>query len=191
MAKEKLPTILVRWEGNQSKRYDNTVEEIWLSNVVATNETAVGQPSLDQLHVGDNIEYKFVAKKGKVQLWPGIVVSIDPDEERRAGLGSKKEDTMTKGASRLSTTDPDTEHHTTKSLFVGLGSTKGKRQKHFSSLPLPSAWPLPERKRGTSHATLASSALLHTCTDAGGNILFISENKADCDVETAKGKETR
>ena len=61
------------------------------------------------------------------------------------------------------------------------------------------------RKRGMSNATLASSALLHTyCTsvllavvlfnsvslynfpDAGGNILFVSENKADCDAEIGK-----
>jgi len=40
MAKDKLPTILVRWEGNQSKRYDNTMEEIWLSSIVAINKTA-------------------------------------------------------------------------------------------------------------------------------------------------------
>jgi len=38
MAKEKLPKILVRWEGNQSKRYGNTVEEIWLSSVVAIKQ---------------------------------------------------------------------------------------------------------------------------------------------------------
>jgi len=41
MAREKL---LVWWEGNHSKCYDNTVEEIWLSNIVAINKTAVVQP---------------------------------------------------------------------------------------------------------------------------------------------------
>ena len=123
------------------------------------------QPFLAQLHVGDNIEYKFVAKKGEVQLWCGIVISIDPDAERCAGLGSKQADTMTKGVSCLSTTDLDTERRTTEFLFEGLGSNKGKRQKRLNSSPLPSAWPLPKRKRGKSHATLASSALLHTyCT---------------------------
>ena len=205
MAKDKLPTILVRWEGNQSKRYDNTVDEIWLSSVVAINKTAVVQPSLAQVHVGDSIEYEFVAKKGKVQLWHGIVVSIDPDAEGHAGSRSKKADTTTKGASRLSATDPDTERRATESLFEGLGSTKGKRQKRLSSSPLPSA--LPKRKRGMSHAILASSALYYIhiiCTsvllavvllnsvslynfpDAGGNILFVSENKADCDAEIGK-----
>jgi len=208
MAKDKLPTILVRWEGNQSKRYDNTVDKIWLSSVVAINKTAVVQPSLAQLHVGDIIEYEFVPKKGKaVQLWRGIVVSIDPDAESRAGLRSKKADTTTKAASHLSATVPDMERRATESLFEGLGSNKGKRKKRLCSLPLPSARPLPKQKRGksASHATLVSSALLHTyCTsvllavvvlnsvsrynfpDAGGNILFISENKADCDTEIGK-----
>jgi len=128
MAKEKRPTILVQWEGNQSKCYDNTVEEIWLSNVVAINKTAVVQPFPAQVHVGDNIDYKFLAKRGKVQLWRGIVVFIDPNADSRAGSGSKKVDTTTKGASRLSATDPDMERHATESLFEGLGSTKGKRQ---------------------------------------------------------------
>ena len=156
------------------------------------------QPSLAHLHVGDNIEYEFVANKGKVQLWCGIVVSIDPDTERRAGLESKQADTTTKGASRLSTTNPDTERHVTESLFEGLRSNK--RQKHLGSLPLPSARPLPKQKCGKSHATLASSALLNTyCTsvllnsvslynfpDAGGNILFVSEKEAGCDTEIGK-----
>ena len=163
MAKDKLPTILVRWEGNQSKRYDNTVDEIWLSSVVAINKTAVVQPSLAQVHVGDIIEYEFVAKKGKaVQLWRGIVVSIDPDAERRAGSRSKKADTTTKGASRLSATVPDMERRATESLFEGLGSNKGKRKKRLSSSPLPSARPLPKRKRGKSHANSVSSALATT-----------------------------
>ena len=157
------------------------------------------QPFLGQIHVGDKIKYEFLAKKGKVQLWRGIVISIDPDVERCAGSGPKKADTTNKGVSLLSATDPDTQRRATKSLFEGLGSMKGKRQKCVSSSPLPSA--LPKRKRGMSHATLASSPLLHTyCTsvlldvvllnsvslynfpDAGGNILFISEHKADCDV---------
>ena len=40
MAKKKLQTILVRWEGN------DPAEEIWLSNIVAIHKTAVVQPSL-------------------------------------------------------------------------------------------------------------------------------------------------
>ena len=82
MADEKFPTVLVRWEGNNSKRYDHTKEEIFLSNIVAINKTAVIEPSLDQLSVGDHIEYEFAPKKGKVQLWCGVVVSTDPDAVR-------------------------------------------------------------------------------------------------------------
>ena len=79
MADEKFPTVFVRWKGNNSKRYDHTKEEILLSNIVAINKTAVIEPFFDQLSVGDHIEYEFVAKKGKVQLWRGVVVSTDPD----------------------------------------------------------------------------------------------------------------
>ena len=79
MADEKFPTVLIQWEGNNSKRYDHTKEEIFLSNIVAINKTAVIEPSFDQLSVGDHIEYEFVAKKGKVQLWCGVVVSV-PNE---------------------------------------------------------------------------------------------------------------
>ena len=43
-------------------------------------------PSFDQLSVGDHIEYEFVAKKGKVQLWCGVVVSTDPDVECCTGV---------------------------------------------------------------------------------------------------------
>ena len=49
MADEKFPPVLVQWEGNNSKRYDSTKEEILLSNVVAINKTAVIEPSFDQL----------------------------------------------------------------------------------------------------------------------------------------------
>ena len=159
MAKEKLPTIFVQWEGNRSKHFMTTPwrKSGYLYNVVAINKTAVVQPSLAKLHDGDNIEYEFVAKKGKLQLWRGIVISIDPDVERRAGLGSKKGATTTKeanrlsatnpdaeshassdskgaerttkGASHLSATDPDMERRTTNSLFEDLGSNKGKKQK--------------------------------------------------------------
>ena len=54
MADEKFPTVLVRWEGNNSKRYDH----IFMSNIVAINKTAVIEPSLDQLSVGDHIEHR-------------------------------------------------------------------------------------------------------------------------------------
>ena len=160
MADEKFPPVLVRWEGNNSKQYDGTKEEILSSNVVAINKTAVIEPSFDQLSVGDRIEFEFVGKKGKVQLWRGVVVSTDPDAERRAGSASnelettskqtrcRRISTTTKEVSRLNTTDSDKAERRTAatSLFENSSSTKGKWQKHPSSLPLPGAEP--KQKRG-------------------------------------------
>ena len=95
-----------------------------MSNVVAINKTAVIEPSFDQLSVGDHIEYEFVGKKGKVQLWCGVVVSTDPDAKRHAGSASnelettskqmwcRRTSTTTKEASRLCTTDSDKAEHT-------------------------------------------------------------------------------
>ena len=158
MANEKFSTVLIRWEGNNSKRYDGTKEEILLSNVVAINKTAVIEPSFDQLSVGDHIEYEFVGKKGKVQLWRGVVVS-DPDTEQCAGSASNKlktskrtrsrhTSTTTKEVSHLNTTDSDnTERcNAAVSLLENSSSTKGKRQKRPSSLLLPGAGP--KRKCG-------------------------------------------
>ena len=71
MADEMFPTVLVRWEGNNSKRYDNTKEEILVSNIVAINKTAVIEPSLNQISVGNHIEYEFVAKEGKCSCGMG------------------------------------------------------------------------------------------------------------------------
>ena len=159
MADEKFPLVLVRWEGNNLKRYDHTKEEIFLSNTVAINKTAVIEPSLNQVSVGDHIEYKFVAKKGKVQLWCGVVVSTDPDADCRTGLVSNEPETMskrvqcrrttTKGMSHLNATDSDkAEYHTAaSSLFENLSFTKGKRQKRHSSSPLPGAGPKWKRGR--------------------------------------------
>ena len=158
MADEKFQTVFVRWEGNNSKRYDHTKEEILLSNIVAINKTAVIEPSFDQLSVGDHIEYEFVAKKGKVQLWRGVVVSTDPDAERRTGAVPNKPETTSKRArcrrtttkevSHQNATDSDTAERRTAatSLFENLSSTKGKRQKRHSSSPLLGAGP--KRKRG-------------------------------------------
>ena len=98
MVDKKFPTVLVRWEGNNSKQYDGTKEEILLSNVVAINKmamnkTAVIEPSFDQLSVGNHIEYEFVGRKGKVQLWHGVVVSTDPDVEHHTGSASNELET--------------------------------------------------------------------------------------------------
>ena len=99
MADEKFSTVLIRWEGNNSKRYDGTKEKILLSNVVAINKTAVIEPSFDQLSVGDHIEYEFVGKKGKVQLWCGVVVSTDPDAERWFSIQRAGNNVQTKAMS--------------------------------------------------------------------------------------------
>lgn len=80
--------VLVRWEGNQSKRYDNKKEEVQLSSIVAINTTAVIEPTVDQLSVGDYVECEYCYKRGRVQLWRGVVVSTDPDADRRAGVQS-------------------------------------------------------------------------------------------------------
>ena len=169
MADEMFPTVLVRWEGNNSKRYDNTKEEILVSNSVAINKTAVIEPSLNQISVGNHIEYEFVAKKGKVQLWHGIVVFTDPDAERRIGSVLNEPETTskrarccrttTKEARHLNATDSDTAERLTAatSLFENLSSTKGKRQKRHSSSPLPGAGP--KRKRGRC-ATVCSQTLI-------------------------------
>ena len=164
MAEGDPPTILVRFGGNQSERYDNTEEEIWLHCVVAVNNTAVVEPSRDQLRVGDYIEYEFVTGKGNVQVLRGILVSIDPEAERRAHSTRASRPvsakTTTKGASCLPSSDTneslgtrlDTDRRAIKSFFEGFGSGKGKRQKRLSTSPLPGAGP--KRNRGTSmHAT--------------------------------------
>ena len=104
------------------------------------------------------LEITSSMKKGKVQLWRGVVVSTDPDAERRTGSVSNEPETTskrarcrrttTKEASHLNATDFVTAERCTAStsLFENLSSTKGKRQKRHSSSPLPGAGP--KRKRG-------------------------------------------
>ena len=100
----------------------------------------------------------LLQKKRKVQLWRGVVVSTDPDAERHTGAVPNEPETTSKQArcrrtttkepSHLNTTDSDTAEHRTAatSLFENSSSTKGKRQKRHSSLPLPGAGP--KRKHG-------------------------------------------
>ena len=138
------------------------------SNIATINKTAVNEPSFDQLSVGGHIEYEFVVKKGKVQLWRGVVVSTDPDVERRTGAVPNEPETTskrarchhitTKEASHLNTTDSDSAERRTAAtlLFENSNSTKGKRQKRHSSSPLPGAGP--KRKRGRC-ATVCSQSI--------------------------------
>ncbi len=172
MAVEKPTRILVHWKGNQSKRYENTKEEIWLSNIVAINESPVIDPSIDLVSVGDHIEYGYVTKRGRVQLLHGVV-STDPDLERRAThVGAAR----SAAGGTKSSADVDTECCATTTATAskpvekrrsepasGVGGSKGEdtegrtasgsaatkprsRKKRQSSSPLP-ADPVPKRKR--------------------------------------------
>ena len=123
----------------------------WCPTLFAINKTAVTESSLNQISVGDHIEYE-------VQLWRGVVVFTDSDAERRTGSVPNEPETTskrarcrrttTKEASHLNATDSDTAERRTAatSLFENLSSTKGKRQKRHGSSPLPGAGP--KRKRG-------------------------------------------
>ncbi len=173
MAVEKPTRILVNWKGNQSKRYDNTKEEIWLSNVVAINESPVINPTIDLVSVGDHIKYEYVAKRGRIQLWHGVVVSTDPDAERHAthigaarfAAGGTKSsadvDTECRATTTATASKPVEKHRSEPASGVrcskgedtegrtasGSVDTKPRsRKKRQSSLPLP-ADPVPKRKR--------------------------------------------
>ena len=63
-----MPQVLVRWEGNGSRRYDGKTEFINLSNVAAINNSPLVNPSIDQLSVGDYVEYEYVYKKMSTSL---------------------------------------------------------------------------------------------------------------------------
>ena len=115
--------------------------------MLSINKTAVIEPSFDQLSVGDHIEYKFIGKKGKMQLWCRVVVSNELETTSKR-TRCRRTGTTTKEASLLNTTDSDKAERRTAatSFFENSSSTKGKRQKHPSSSPLPGAGP--KRKCG-------------------------------------------
>ncbi len=71
---------------------------------MAINESHVIDPTIDLESVGDHIEYEYVAKRSWIQLWHGVVVSTDPDAERRA---------THIGATTKSSADVNTECHAT------------------------------------------------------------------------------
>ena len=59
-----MPQVLVRWEGNGSRRYDGKTEFITVK-CAAINNSPVVNPSNDQLSVGDYVEYEYVYKKNE------------------------------------------------------------------------------------------------------------------------------
>ncbi len=149
----------MRWEGNGSKRYDNTKEEVRLVSIVAINDMLVIDPTIDQLSVGDRIESEYVYKRGRVQVWNGIVVSVDPDAERRARVvtttpvaESRRRQTKALGVDveRRAGDLPETTH-------TQQDSNKGKAKKQpLSSSPAPPEGPQQKRRRRTG-------TLSHTC----------------------------
>jgi len=56
---------------------------VLLANIIAIKEVPVIWPSIDQLSVGDCIEYKHIFTKGEVEVWRGIVVVLSTEMELR------------------------------------------------------------------------------------------------------------
>ena len=70
-------TVCVRYEGNQSKRWDGKIVKLdraWLEEVC-------GQ----ELLVGTAVEMPWKCKGGKTELWKGVVVSDEPEEQLHHG----------------------------------------------------------------------------------------------------------
>ncbi len=40
--------------------------------------------TIDLMSVGEHIEYEYVAKRGRIQLWHGVAVCTDPDAKCHA-----------------------------------------------------------------------------------------------------------
>ncbi len=132
----------MQWEGNNSKRYDHAKEEVWLTSIVAINATPVIDPTIDQLSVGDRIESEYVYKKGWVQVWKGIVVSVDPDAERRAGKATTSPGRKDGGMGGRPTKE-DTERRARKSPT----NAQQVRNKGKAKQPSPSEGPQQKRMR--------------------------------------------
>ena len=60
-----MPQVLVQREGNGSRHYAGKTELINLLNVAAIYNSSVVNPSIDQLSVGDYMEYEYIYKKKK------------------------------------------------------------------------------------------------------------------------------
>ncbi len=116
-------------------------------SIVAINNTPVIEPDIDQLSVGDHIESQYVYKGGWVQLWKGIVLSIDPDAECRAGTStSTPKDTGATNAEKpgAGAGEPTSKPERSKG--------KSKRPKRLSNSPpeadARSGVPQQKRRRG-------------------------------------------
>ena len=70
------PSIFVKWVNNNSKRYDGKIERVFVDGIVAINNCPHCEPNIDELSVGDSIEYECMYKRGRVQVWHGIVLSL-------------------------------------------------------------------------------------------------------------------
>ncbi len=67
-------------------------------------------PTIDLVSVGEHIKYEYVAKRGRIQLWYGVVFSTDPDAERHAThIGAAR----SAAGGMKSCADVDTECHAT------------------------------------------------------------------------------
>lgn len=75
-----MPQVLVQGEGNGSRHYMGKTELINLLNVAAIYNSSVVNPSIDQLSVGDYMEYEYIhQKKTREQVWHGNVVAVYRD----------------------------------------------------------------------------------------------------------------
>lgn len=74
-----MPQVLVQGEGNGSRHYTGKTELINLLNVAAIYNSYVVNPSIDQLSVGDYMEYEYIYKKKREQVWHGNVVAVYRD----------------------------------------------------------------------------------------------------------------
>ena len=163
MADKKFPTVVVWWEGNNSKWYDGTKEEILLSNVVAVQRCCDQQDGCHWTFLWSVkcwrshwVRVRWEERESAAVVWSSCFHRSNANRHASSAsnelettskwMWCRRTRTTTKEASRLSTTDSDkAEHPTAATLsFENSSSTKGKWQKHPSSLPLRAikAWDL-------------------------------------------------
>ena len=69
-----MPQVLVQGESNGSRHYAGKTELINLLNVAAIYNSSVVNPSIDQLSVGDYMEYEYIYKKNIQENKSGMVM---------------------------------------------------------------------------------------------------------------------